>query len=182
MKTSVLVAYATKKGSTREVAESIATTLAAQGLVVETRPAADVGDLSPYGGVVLGSSIYTGRLHADARYFLRRHRHELTHKRFAVFALGPRTLEREDVANSRKQVDHELEKMPELSPLSVAVFGGVLDPEQHHFPFNHMPKTDARDWNAIESWADAISSEISAPHVPDTLTGHRGEVTATVSM
>ncbi|MBV8080655.1 MAG: flavodoxin, partial [Actinobacteria bacterium] len=70
MKTSVLVAYATKKGSTREVAESIATTLAAQGLVVETRPAADVGDLSPYGGVVLGSSIYTGRLHADARYFL----------------------------------------------------------------------------------------------------------------
>jgi len=39
MKTTVLVAYATKYGSTREVAEAIAATLSLEGLEVEIRPA-----------------------------------------------------------------------------------------------------------------------------------------------
>jgi menaquinone-dependent protoporphyrinogen oxidase len=178
MKTLVLVAYATKRGATREVAESIATTLAEEGLVVETRPAADVNELASYAGVVLGSAIHLGHLHADARWFLRRHRDELQRKPFAVFALGSRTLEREDVGGSRKQLEHELAKMPDLEPVSAAVFGAVVDPEQHHFPLNHAPK---RDWNAIRTWAQAIASELS---VPRTRAPHGllAGVTTTVSM
>ena len=40
----------------------------------------------------------------------------------------------------------------------VEIFGGVVDPRELHFPFSHMPATDARDWAEIESWAREIAS------------------------
>jgi hypothetical protein len=39
----------------------------------------------------------------------------------------------------------------------VTVFGGVVDPKQLHFPFNRMPKTDARDWSEIAAWANEVA-------------------------
>ena len=43
IKTRVLVAYASRHGSTREVAEAVAATLRARGLAVQVMPAAEVG-------------------------------------------------------------------------------------------------------------------------------------------
>src|SRR5581483_4803366 len=120
---SVLIAYATKHGSTRDVAYAIAESLASHGLFVETKRAGDVGDLSSFDGVVLGSALYMGRLHPEARRFLRGHRHELGTKPLAVFAMGPRTLEQADVESSRSQLDRELRKLPELAPAATAIFG-----------------------------------------------------------
>jgi menaquinone-dependent protoporphyrinogen oxidase len=53
----VLVAYASKHGSTREIAERICETIQSTGLRAHLRPAAGVDDLDGYGGVVLGGSI-----------------------------------------------------------------------------------------------------------------------------
>src|SRR5262249_36166346 len=61
--TRVLVAYATRHGSTKEVAQEIAATLDAEGMAVDVLPAANVGHLHGYDGVVLGGALYTGRLH-----------------------------------------------------------------------------------------------------------------------
>jgi menaquinone-dependent protoporphyrinogen oxidase len=44
----ILVAYATTKGSTREVAQAVSASLHQQGLTTETRPAREVGDMTPY--------------------------------------------------------------------------------------------------------------------------------------
>jgi len=74
MTCSILIAYATKHGSTREVADSLAGALREHDLDVATLPAAQVDDLSPYHGVVVGGSLYTGRWHPDALDFLKRHR------------------------------------------------------------------------------------------------------------
>ena len=63
MPETILVAYGTKHGSTREVAETVAASIARCGLEVETRPAGQVGDLSLFGGVVVGGAIYMGRWH-----------------------------------------------------------------------------------------------------------------------
>jgi Flavodoxin domain len=49
----VLVAYATRHGSTREVAEEIATTLRERGLRVDLRPAAGCERLDEYAAVVI---------------------------------------------------------------------------------------------------------------------------------
>ncbi len=162
MARSILVAYATKHGSTREVAEAIAARLRQNGLDARPRPAAEVDDLSRFDGVVLGSAIYTGRLHADARRFLRRHRKALSKTGLAVFAMGPRTSESTEIDASRVQVEHALAKVPELTPISIEIFGGVVDPAKLSFPFSRMPASDARDWVQIERWSDTISVRLGA--------------------
>jgi menaquinone-dependent protoporphyrinogen oxidase len=131
--------------------------LSTHGLVVDLRAASDVPSLDGFDGVVLGSAIYTGRLHADACSFLHRHRTALAALPVAVFAMGPRTLAAEDVASSQRQLDAGLAKEPTLRPFATAIFGGVLDAAQHHFPFNRMPAVDARDWDAIHSWAHEVA-------------------------
>jgi menaquinone-dependent protoporphyrinogen oxidase len=155
--TTVLVAYATKHGSTRDVAEAIAERISTYGIATYVRPAGEVTSLDGYHGVVLGSAIYMGRLHADARRFLRRHRRCLAVRPFAVFAMGPRTLADEDVTRSHNQLGAALATDATPRPCTTAVFGGVFDPAQHRFPFNRMPASDARDWNAIRAWADDVT-------------------------
>ena len=161
MTSPVLVAYATKAGSTREVAEAVARTLREHGLEADVRPVTEVGTLAPYAGVVLGTAIYMGRIHKTARRFLRSHRAELAERPLAVFAMGPQTLADDDIAASRAQLDHALASFPELRLATVAIFGGVVDPGKLRFPFNRMPATDARDWTAIRSWADAVANAVT---------------------
>jgi menaquinone-dependent protoporphyrinogen oxidase len=163
---TVLVAYATKHGSTREVADAIAETLRAHGDSADVRPAAEVASLEGYDGIVLGGSIYMGRWHSDARAFLERHATALAARPFGVFGMGPRTSEQADIADSRQQLDRWLAKAP-VTPASVAVFGGVLDPSKLSFPFNRMPASDARDWDAIASWAGEIADMLpTRGHMP----------------
>jgi menaquinone-dependent protoporphyrinogen oxidase len=157
---TTLVAYATKRGSTREVAEAIAETLAEAGLDVDVRPAAEVNDLESYGAVVLGGALYVGRWHADARAFVTRHRAALSDRPFAVFGMGPRTPDAHEVAESRRQLEKALARTPELRPRSIAIFGGVVDPAQLRFPFSRMPASDARDWQAIAAWAFEVALKL----------------------
>ena len=154
----ILVAYASKHGSTAEVAEVVAGQLREAGLGTRLIPAAEVEDVDGYDGVVLGTALYMGRAHHDARRLLKRFHRGLAVKPVAVFGMGPRTLEEHDVAGSRKQLGAALAKVPDVEPLGVAVFGGVLHPADQRFPFNHMPESDARDWEAIRAWAREIAS------------------------
>jgi menaquinone-dependent protoporphyrinogen oxidase len=155
MQRPILIAYATKHGSTAEVATAIAATLRRSGLDAEVVPAAAVHSLEEYSGVVLGGALYMGRWHSDAIAFLRRLEPELAERTFAVFAMGPREVETE-TAGSRAQLEKALVKVPALEPAAVAIFGGVHDPSQHRFPFNRMPAFDARDWDVIEAWTQDL--------------------------
>lgn len=154
--TGILVTYGTKHGSTIEVAEAIATALRG-GYEVDVAAAADVWALDDYSAVVLGGALYMGRLHQDAAGFLKRHRDVLKEIPLAVFAMGPKTMAEDDVAASRKQLDHALAAVPELTPVAVAIFGGVVDPSKLRFPFKRMPASDARDWDAIGAWSRELS-------------------------
>jgi len=150
---NILVAYASKHGSTREVAEEIAATLHEQGLTVDVMGANQARDISAYSGVILGGALYMGRWHADARNFAERHSAALGHMPLAVFAMGPKRLEDDDVAGARAQLDLALAKLP-VSPQLVAIFGGVIDPTKLRFPWKWLSVSDARDWDAIRSWAE----------------------------
>jgi menaquinone-dependent protoporphyrinogen oxidase len=161
---TVLVAYATHRGSTREVADAVATTLRAHGLQVDVRPAGEVAEVTSYDAVVLGAAIYMGRLHADARKLLKQQRDALATRPFAIFAMGPRTLSDDDVADSRKQLEKSLEQAS-LLPDATAIFGGVIDPAKLRFPLNRLPASDARDWDAIHAWAAEVAATISAKAV-----------------
>jgi menaquinone-dependent protoporphyrinogen oxidase len=157
----ILVAYASKHGTTREVAEEIAKTLRGHRLDVELIEAARVHDVGQYEAIVVGGGLYMGRWHADARHLLKRHRHELAQKPLAVFGMGPDSLEESKVAESRQQLERSLAALPELEPIAVTVFGGALKPEAWRFPFSRLPAFDARDWDAIRSWADDVAERFT---------------------
>jgi menaquinone-dependent protoporphyrinogen oxidase len=158
---NVLVAYASKHGTTREVAESIAMTLGRSGLTVEIEEARRVRDITRYDAIVVGGGLYMGKWHADARRLLKRHRRELAGMRLAVFGMGPDSLEESKVAESGKQLDRALAATPELEPIAVAIFGGALEPESWRFPFNRLPAFDARNWDAIQGWATDVAARLS---------------------
>jgi menaquinone-dependent protoporphyrinogen oxidase len=159
----ILVAYATKLGSTHEVAEAISARLREHGLAAECRAAVDVDVVARYDGVVLGGALYIGRWHRDARHFLRQHAATLAAMPVAIFGMGPRTTSPADIADAREQLERALGRAPDVTPVSVAVFGGVVDPTRLHFPFSHMAASDARDWDAIESWSDGVAAAFGAP-------------------
>ena len=167
MPTSVLVAYATKYGSTQEVAEAVAATLRESGLTVEIKPAREVRTLEGYDAVVLGAALYMYQWHKDARGFLSRHRKALAGLPVAVFALGPTHSphDEKEWRDSRAQLDKELAKHPWLKPVAVEILGGKFDPKKLTFPMNKFagkePASDARDWTAIRAWSGSISKLLS---------------------
>ena len=54
---TVLVAYATRRGSTREVAADVARVIRQSGVEVEISPAREVKSLDRYRAVVLGGAL-----------------------------------------------------------------------------------------------------------------------------
>ncbi len=85
-----LVAHASKRGSTAEIAEAVAATLREGGIEVDCLPAGDVSDLAPYDAVVLGSAVYVKRWRGDAKHFLRKHREALSSLPFWVCGFSAR--------------------------------------------------------------------------------------------
>jgi menaquinone-dependent protoporphyrinogen oxidase len=145
---AILVAYATKHGSTREVAEAIGAVAMAEGAEVEVAPAhAVAGPVSRVDLVVLGAPIYSGRWHRDAHRFLKRHRRELAGLPVAVFALGPRRADEEAWQHSWAQLHRALAKRAWLHPVAVGLFGGA-DPAGQ----GRATRRDLRDWTAIGDW------------------------------
>jgi menaquinone-dependent protoporphyrinogen oxidase len=168
MPAQVLVTYATRYGSTQEVAEAIAATLREHSLEVDVLPMSRVDSLEGRRAVVLGTPLYIGHWLKDTSSFLSRHRESLASRPVAVFALGPTIDPNSETERrgARGQLDAELAKVPWLAPVAVEMFGGKYDPVKLRFldkllaavpasPLHNVPLTDARDWDAIRAWADA---------------------------
>ena len=166
MSTSVLVGYATRYGSTQQVAEAVAQTLRAAGLPVELKPLREVRSLEAYRAVVLGAPLFMFHLHKDALDFLSRHRKAIANLPVAVFVLGPVHDPHDDKEwqDSRLQLDKELAKFPWFSPLTIEIFGGKYDPTALRFPLKMFagaePASDIRDWDAIRAWAESLAPRL----------------------
>ena len=158
---SILVTYATRYGSTQEVAESITIALSQAGFEVELQPLQDVKTLDSYGAVVLGAAIYNARWHPDAHKFLSQHQEALKQRPIAIFALGPLSTSDAAMLRSRRQLDKELEKYSWLRPVAQEIFVGKLDPSKLSF-FDRLmsPASDHMDWEAIRAWANALPARL----------------------
>ncbi|MCB2176757.1 MAG: flavodoxin domain-containing protein [Actinomycetales bacterium] len=146
----VLVAHASRHGSTTEVAARIAERLRELGHDATLRTARDRAPLDGHDLVVVGGSLYTGRWHADAQRFLRRHRGDLGRVPVAVFAMGPRRDDPDAWTAARDQLESALAKLAWLDPAAIAVFGGK-DPKPKHGVVR-----DLRDWAAVDAWAESL--------------------------
>ena len=153
---NVLVAYATKNGSTEQVAEAVAVALRERGTQAALFPARAVREsVAGYDLVVVGAPLYSGRWHRDAHRFLRRHRRELAAVPMAVFAMGPRSDIEDAWQRSRAQLDRALAKRDWLIPVAVTVFGGADPPGR-----GKRPRRDLRNWETIHAWAADVLATV----------------------
>jgi len=162
---TVLVAYASKRGSTAEIAETVAATLRREGLKVCLETAGDVGSLERFDAVVLGSAVYMKRWRGDARHFLKKHRKALRQMPFWVFSSGPvGDPARDDPAWS--EPPSVVAKVEEMGSRGHVVFGGRVPAEPRGFMERAMvdgtPKQyrDRRDWDEIRAWAKQVASDL----------------------
>lgn len=164
METQVLVTYATRMGSSEEVALAVAETLRESGLAVEVQPVRVVSSLEHYGAVILAAALYMGRLHKDARHFLVAHRGGLMELPVALFVLGPVSSAEKDWSGAQQQLDKELAKFPWFSPIAKQIVGGKFDAARLGFPFNlipalkKLPSSDIRDWTVIRNYANDVAA------------------------
>ena len=167
---SILLAYASRFGSTQEVAETVAEALREAGLKVDIQPMQEIRTLADYDAVVLGAAIYNARWHPDAHAFLSQYQEALTQRPVVIFTLGPLSASDAAKRNSRRQLDKELEKVPWLKPVAVEIFAGKYDPSKPGMGFfdRFVPASDHRDWDAIRAWAGSLAvmlqgHEVSQP-------------------
>ena len=65
MSTKILVGYATRYGSTQEVAEVIATTLRKAGFELDVKLVQNIKSLADYKAIILGAPLFMFHWHKD---------------------------------------------------------------------------------------------------------------------
>jgi menaquinone-dependent protoporphyrinogen oxidase len=169
MNPMVMVVFATRYGSSEEVAVSVADVLRESGFAVDLQPAANVSSVEGYTAVALVAALYMGRLHKDARRFLERNRAGLSGVPVALFVLGPVNKAEKDWAGPGVQLDKELAKFPWLKPVAKSIVGGKFDPASLGFPLKYipalrkMPVSDALDFAAIREQARGLAGKLRVP-------------------
>ncbi|MFP5235934.1 MAG: flavodoxin domain-containing protein [Acidobacteriota bacterium] len=161
MEPKVLVAFATRYGSTEDTARVVASVLGAEGLPVEVQPVDRVTNLQPYSAVVLAAALYMGRLHRKARRFLKTWRTELQQVSVALVVPGPLSDDQAEFTGAQLQLEKELKHFPWLHPVAQKIVGGKWDPANMGWPFRwtlrNQPVRDARNWPAIRSAARELA-------------------------
>ncbi len=167
MMEKILVTYASRTGSTAEIAEAIAKALTEGGAQVDVLPMQAIKDLDSYRAIVAGSAIRKSKWLPEAVQFIRAHQSTLIHKPFAMFTVCI-TLAMGTGEQYRSAVQGWVAPVRSLvRPLSEGLFAGRLDFSQ--LPFNWdtflfrisvalgiFPRGDHRDWNAIRVWAEGL--------------------------
>jgi menaquinone-dependent protoporphyrinogen oxidase len=161
MKGKVVVAYATKCGSTGEIAKAIAGELTARGFGVDVKLAENVKDLTGYSAVVLGSAVRFGQWLSPAVDFATRFKEKLGTLPVAIFTAHIMALggSEEDRAGRQAYIAPVLK---EIQPVDTAFFAGCVDPEKLSFVEKTIgrivgsPEGDKRDWTKIRAWAGEL--------------------------
>jgi menaquinone-dependent protoporphyrinogen oxidase len=160
----VLVAYASKMGSTKEIAEVIGQELEASGLQVVVATCADNPSPADFDGVIIGSAIYTRRWLKTATRYLKRHAAQLDPHRTWLLHSGPCG---EGAHDEQAPTPRAVARVIGPAGLPAPVtFGGRLDAEHATGRLSRWMAAegplsgDFRDWTRIRAWASDIAHQV----------------------
>ncbi len=166
MPKKILVTYASKRGSTGEVASAIGKTIAQTGARVDVIPLKKVTDLSGYQAIFIGSAIRVAKWLPEAANFVSENRATLQRVPVAYFTVCM-TLAEDTPANRARAAGFLEPVRTMLTPAAEGYFAGKVDPKNLSFLESTMlkakkvPQGDFRDWNKITSWAQNTYAQIS---------------------
>jgi len=165
----VLVAYASKYGSTGGVANAIGKELCSKDVVTDVSLINNAGNVASYQGMVIGSAIYRGKWMSEAADFVEENRNFLREIPVAYFLVcitlaNPTEKNRAEVL---RYMDPILKAVPEITPVGIGIFAGALDYSNLTWLNRKILKSkgvsegDFRDWNAIRAWArDSVHANL----------------------
>lgn len=163
----VLVAYASKCGSTGEVAAAIAQGLCARGMTVDVRRVEEVDDVRDYDAFVVGSAIRMGNWLGAAQHFVERNAAVLQAAPTAFFTVH--MLNTDDSAESQaNRAAYVAPIRAMVTPQAEAFFAGKLEMARMSFLDRMISKMmkaqdeDKRDWDAIAAWTAQLALPIGA--------------------
>jgi menaquinone-dependent protoporphyrinogen oxidase len=150
----LLVTYATRAGSTFEVAVVVAEVLRAAGATVDVKYVRAVHELKGYDAVVIGSAIRMGQWLPEAVEFVKANRETLSHIPTAYFLVSG--FLRADTPEIRQRA------LAYLDP-GIGLFAGKMDYSKMDWIDRSIAEAvssaqgDWRNWEAIHNWAHDLS-------------------------
>ena len=159
---SVLVAYSSKHGATREIATAIGDALTRGGMDVSVTSVETAGDVAPFEAIVLGSAVYMGRWLAPARDWALRQADVLKNRPVWLFSSGPIG----DPLKPEGDPTDAAELSASLRAKEHKRFGGRLDKSQLSFGEKAViwgvgaEEGDFRPWSDIAAWGARIAQEL----------------------
>jgi menaquinone-dependent protoporphyrinogen oxidase len=165
MSQKVLIAYATRAGSTGEIAKEIGDVLIAKGFAVDVVPVRKVRDLSPYRAVIVGSAVRVGKWQPEAVKFVAHNKTRLGEIPTAFFTV---------CLTAKDKTDEACEKVSAfLGPVRAThrpdlegVFAGRIDLAKLGFIARMMakatksPEGDFVDHAAVRAWAEEAVTKL----------------------
>ncbi|MFZ0546105.1 MAG: flavodoxin domain-containing protein [Candidatus Promineifilaceae bacterium] len=166
---NILIAYASKHGSTFEIAEAIADRLRQSSFRVAIRSVEEVYTTEVYDAVIIGSAVYMGRWMQEAQQFIEENRDDFGRVPVWLFSSGPLGDETEEGIGN----PHNLDVLMALTKAEGhQIFDGRLDKERLGLGEKlvvsavKVPYGDFRDWDAIRDWADTIAAGLVPVKTP----------------
>jgi len=165
MTARILVAYASRKGSTAGIAQAIGKELTIEGYTVDVSEMKSVTSLAGYNAVVIGAPVYTGKVTGDVAAFVSTNKDELSRVAVAGFVTGiapvyPKT------GDVKGFTDQLVTALSPVRPVAVTMFAGTLDAgkmnlvERSLTTLMKVPTGDFRDWDAIAAWAKTLAGKM----------------------
>jgi menaquinone-dependent protoporphyrinogen oxidase len=164
MTKKVLLTYASRAGSTAEVAGRIGSILKGLSFDVDVKSVKEVTDITMYDSIVIGSAVRMFKLLPETVKFANRLRDELKNKPVAYFIVCLTMYENNK--ESRAKAQEYLKPLLKIKqPISIGLFGGKMDYSKLSFIWRilfkgRIPEGDFRNWNLIEEWAKNLGEEL----------------------
>ncbi|MBN2734151.1 MAG: flavodoxin domain-containing protein [Methanomicrobiaceae archaeon] len=164
MQKKILVAFATRYNSTKEIAEFIAAILKEDGYDADSKNMLNIKDIDNYDFIIAGSAIQMGKWLPEARDFMQMHKNYLNKVPLFVFSCGI-TLNTPDENATRKALFATDEIQQYVNPKEIGLFAGKLDENSlcdsdRELIILAKPECgDFRNLDAVKKWIKNIESD-----------------------